>query len=288
MSGHDNKFDFEAAYNKFYGPIDKIHQQLKYSTKRIPTVEQREEKIKRLSGSECVFALMDELDIDKISGVENLRFPFDKKGITNKEFFTYIHPAYFVPYLIFAKFAYDLARKIEVPADEILKARYKMLLPLRLPKQPGEIKADYYSWYTQHAYPITLNEHNQVINHVNIYQYDRECLGLAGDKIEKRFMEGTVMLDARLYVAFQNYLIKEMSLYLESVFREQLYHWEIIQLLKIDIDLRNKEIAERLKLEKTTIDSYNKDIIDKIERLLGYRFTTLREAVIALKDRNYI
>ena len=106
----ENKdFDFESVFKSFYDPIENIHMQLEKTSNVTPTPELQNKKIAELSAIPCSFGLIVELDIDKIIPIPGVPFPFKAKSINNKTFCKLIHPSYLIPFLIFARFAYEMA-----------------------------------------------------------------------------------------------------------------------------------------------------------------------------------
>ena len=274
---------FELIYNEFYPPIDAILQKMKNCTSKFPNEELRLQKLKRISQLPCTYALIDELDIDVIRKVDNVDFPFETR-ITNKDFFRCIHITYFAPFLLYARFGYELAANIKTTPENIFNASYQIMVPLKFPKRKS------HEWYIQHIYPLTLceTETNDVISHINIYELEKECLVLENNAIDNRFVEATLMQDNKIHMDFQDYLKTNMSSYIEKAFKTQDNKWQMIQLLIDNPKLSNTELGEKLFLGIETINSYNYDIKKEIKRLLGYDFRTLKEAVSALKTRGYL
>lgn len=275
-------FDFESVFESFYSPIEHIHSQLEKTEIVIPAVELQNEKIKQLSGIPCSFGLMVELDIDRITPIPGVHFPFKARSINNKAFCKLIHPSYLIPFLIFARFAYEMATNAAIKPEEILKASYKIPIPLKLPGK------NEYMWFIQNGYALSVNQNNQVISHLNLYDFDRICLTLDHGEIEHRFVEASVLVNNNLHPVFQGYLKEKINEYLVTIFKKQYKQWKILELLKHDIQQTNHSLSASLNLTEETIKSYSKDILHKLKVNLGYHFVSLREAVIALSHKGYL
>jgi DNA-binding CsgD family transcriptional regulator len=256
--------------------------QLEKTSNVTPTPELQNKKIAELSGIPCSFGLIVELDIDKITPVPGVPFPFKAQAINNKAFCKLIHPSYLIPFLIFARFAYEMTANAAIKTEEILKASYRIPIPLKLPGK------DEYMWFIQNGYALAVNQNNQVISHLNLYEFDRICLTLDHGEIEYRFVEASVLVDHNLHPVFQGYLKQKINEYLVSIFQKQYKQWKILELLKLDIHQSNSSLSASLNLTEETIKSYSKDILHKLRVNLGYHFISLREAVIALSQKGYL
>jgi hypothetical protein len=280
---NENKeFDFESVFKSFYDPIEHIHSKLEKTETIFPAIELQNKKIEALSGIPCSFGLIVELDIDRITPVPGVHFPFKAKSINNKTFCKLIHPSYLIPFLIFARFAYEMATNAKVKTAELLRASYKIPIPLKLPGK------DEYMWFIQNGYALSVNQNNQVLSHLNLYEFDRICLTLDHGEIEYRFVEASVLVDYNLHPVFQGYLKQKINEYLVSIFQKQYKQWKILELLKLDIHQSNSSLSASLNLTEETIKSYSKDILHKLKVNLGYHFVSLREAVIALSQKGYL
>jgi len=275
-------FDFETVFDEFHSPIRQVHEKLASTTSIIPSVELQQQRIAELSKIPCSFGLIVQSDLDKIIPVPGVRFPFESDFINDKQFCKAIHPSYLIPFLIFAKFAYEMATRADVKAEQILKASYKIPIPLKLRG------FNQYTWFIQNGFALSINQNNQVLSHLNLYEFDRTCLTIANGEIENRFVEASFLIDNNLHEVFQSYLRERISEYLVSLFKKQYKHWKILELLKTDIKLSNQSLARSLQLTEETIKSYSKDILQKLKSSLGYQFVTLREAVISLSSVGYI
>jgi len=279
----ENKdFDFESVFKSFYDPIEQIHTQLEKTITITPSVELQNEKIEQLSRIPSSFGLIVELDIDRITPVPGVHFPFNAQTINNKSFCKLIHPSYLIPFLIFARFAYEMATNAAIKTEEILRTSYRIPIPLMLPGK------NEYMWFTQNVYALAINQNHQVIRHLNLYEFDRICLTLDHGEIEYRFVEASLLIDNNLHPVFQGYLKQKINEYLVSIFKKQYKQWKILELLKHDIQQSNHSLSLALKLTEETIKSYSKDILHKLKVNLGYHFISLREAVIALTNKGYL
>jgi hypothetical protein len=275
-------FDFESVFKSFYDPIEDIHSKLEKTKEITPGAELQNEKIKQLSGIPCSFGLIVELDVDRITAIPGVHFPFKIASINNKAFCKLIHPSYLIPFLIFARFAYEMATNTAIKADEILKASYRIPIPLKLPGK------EEYMWFIQNVHTLAINQNNQVVSHLNLYEFDRMCLTLDHGEIEYRFVEASLLVDNNLHPVFQGYLKQKINEYLIAIFKKQYKQWKILELLKRDIQQSNHSLAASLNLTEETIKSYSKDILHKLKVNLGYHFISLREAVIALSHKGYL
>jgi hypothetical protein len=279
----ENKdFDFESVFRSFYDPIENIHSQLEKTSTIFPAIELQNRKIEELSRIPCSFGLIVELDIDRITPIPGVHFPFKAQAINNRTFCKLIHPNYIIPFLIFARFAYEMATNAKIKAEEILRASYKIPIPLKLPGK------NEYMWFIQNVYALSINQNNQMVSHLNLYDFDRICLTLSHGEIEHRFIEASLLVDHNLHPVFQNYLKEKINKYLVSIFKKQYKQWKILELLKRDIQQSNSSLSVSLELTEETIKSYSKDILHKLEVNLGYHFVSLREAVIALSHKGYL
>jgi hypothetical protein len=275
-------FDFESVFESFYDPIVDIHSKLEKTEKIIPSVELQNKKIKQLSVIPCSFGLIVELNIDCITAIERIHFPFKERSINNKTFCKLIHPSYLIPFLIFARFAYEMATNTAIKPEEILRASYKIPIPLKLPGKKE------YMWFIQNVYTLSINQNNQVVSHLNLYEFDRSCLTLDHGEIEHRFVEASLLVDNNLHPVFQDYLKEKINEYLVTIFKKQYKQWKILELLKHDAQQSNHSLSASLNLTEETIKSYSKDILFKLKVNLGYHFVSLREAVIALSHKGYL
>lgn len=281
MSEHKD-FNFEAVFETFYKPIELIHARLQQTEKIIPPVELQDKKINRLAQIPCSFGLMVDLKTDRITSIEGLPFPFKSPWIDNKDFCRHIHPSYLIPFLIFGRFAYEMVASQKIKGEDVLKASYRIPIPLKLPGK------DEYVWFTQNVYALSINQNNQVICHLNLYEFDRICLTLGNGEIEYRFVEASILVDNNLNLVFNEYLKDKINNYLATIFKQQYKHWKILQLLKQDAQQTNHALSVALNLAEETIKSYSKDIIHKLRINLGYHFISLREAVVALSHKGYL
>lgn len=258
---------FEEIYQKYYvNLIQKIHNDLKEGKKIYPSPDEQQQIINDARKSKCNFGLIENLLEDKITRLfVDEKFPFNNH-IDNKTFFKCIHPSYFLPYLTYASFGYELASLVNQPAKEILTNEYQISLPLKLENQSS------YTWYIQKARPLTLNEHNQVISHINTYHIEREFLPSVDKEI--RFIGATVLQDEKINEAFQERLKTMLTEHFKKhVFNDK--QWEVIK-------YQTREI-KKTEHSQTTISEQNKLIKKKMELHTGYKFDNIYDIIDYLR-----
>ena len=276
------EFDFEFVFTTFYKPLEEIHACLQGTTDLYPAKKEQEKQLKRIAALPNTFGFKVELDIERISPLLDLKFPFDKPFFDNKYFCRFIHPNYLIPFLIFARFAYQVASTANLSCEQIYESSYRIPVPLKLPGH------EHYSWYIQKAYGLALNQHGQVISHLNLYEFDSICLPMKNGEIENRFIEATLLVDNNLNGPFQYFMKERINQYLVEIFQKQYKQWKMIELLKQDSSISNKAMAEILRLTEETVNSYNKDILHKLRNHLGYQFISIREAIHALTNKGFL
>jgi hypothetical protein len=124
---YDNQFD--RIYDRYYNRlVNKIHEKLSNGNNIFPSESERKRIIDESSQLPCSYRFIDQLDEDKLDALftNDKKFPFFEP-VTNKAFFKLIHPSYLVPYLVYAKFAYDLATRVKITGEQLLNLTIKLL-----------------------------------------------------------------------------------------------------------------------------------------------------------------
>ena len=276
------QFDFKTVFDKFYEPVYRNHFDLIDRTAFFPGEEIQRNRLVELSSQPCAFAMLVDNAFDSINPIEGCKFPFPQPSISIKEFCKYVHPNYLIPFLVYAGFIYEMAKAVKIPPEEVYKYSYKIPLPLRL------MNTKEYYWYTQKSYALSLNTDGRVINHINLYELDRICLNLPNGEIEHRFVEASILKENNLSEVFHAHLKERTKTFLADLFKNQIKQWKMIEALKKDIGISLKLLSQKIDLKEETIKSYSKDILSKIRMTMGYQFTSLKEAVLALETRGFI
>lgn len=264
---------FDHIMNKYYmGIADQMRQNISNGSGVYPSPDVIEEKIKQALNINCSYRLYCSIEDEMMKPIkkEDKKFPF-RDAIDIVTFFKSIHPAFLVPHIIYCAFAYDLALKVNAPADEILSICFQIPLPVKFPNEQE------YAWYMQRTYVLSLNNNNQVLAHINTYHLERKFIG--AEDHEYRFIEASVLQDERLHEVFQQGMIQQMKEYYKNeVFLKQ--HWNV---LRSHIDKTYKT-----NYEESTIYAYNKDIIALMKFHTGYAFGNIKSVVSYLKKINVL
>lgn len=275
-------FDFEFVFDSFFKPIREINESVKRSTYIFPDEAQQERRINELSALPCSFGLIVDTSIERMTAVPGLSFPFKEPSLNGKAFSRLIHPSYLIPFLVFARFVYEVSLDAKIAREDIFAVNYNIPVPLKLNAETG------YQWFVQTGFALSVNENNQVVRHLNLYTLERNCLPLANGEIENRLAEPSFLTENRLYPVFENYLQKAIRDYLNDVFERQYKKLKLLKLIQADSTINNRQVAVALRLSEETVKSYNKEILQKLKSILGYQFVSLREAVISLTSKGYI
>lgn len=263
---------FEKVYQKYYVElIQDILRKVKQNAMEFPDNGEQQRIINEALQINCAFRFI-------VYPLENRLVPLQKGDnlyrfddeITIKHFFTLIHPAYLVAYLVYARFAYELTLNVKAPWQEIIKLNFQVLLPVKLPGK------DTYFWYTQMARVLTIDENNLVKSHINTYTLWREFMEFK-QKPESIFIGATIFQDQAVYQKFQEVLKEEMRKYYRTEVFVKLQHQIVLKAY------RNNDWKD-CKYEQTTINSYNKEIIELMRLHTGYKFPDIH-AVIAYLEK---
>jgi hypothetical protein len=262
---------FEEVYQKYYvEPLLPIHDRLSEGKTFYPSLEIQEKIISECAQLDCAFRFIDELDTDIIKPL----FPGDKlftfpSVLTNKDFFSLIHPAYFTPYIVYARLAYEMVQEKEVSVHDLDSLYYQITVPIRM---PGE--NDYY-WYLQRNRLLAINENKGVIKQINIYTLLSRFKEFAG-RAENNIIEGVFLADNKVSGKFQELLGKRVTEYYKTnVFNSK--HWKVIRAQANGEDI-TKEIPQ------SSVYDLNKKIKKLVEEHTGYRFVDIKEVLVFLKD----
>jgi len=284
MTWQPDEKAFRKIFKYYYQePFRQMKEALKEEGTIYPSPEQQEKIVDSAFHNECAFRFIDDLEHDALVPLTEKDPKFYSNGFTdNKMFLRHLHRSYLIPYLVFARFAYQMVQEMNISREEWLGATYQISLPLQLKSFSG------YNWYLQRSTILSF-KNNLISRHINTYHFERPCVELEDGSLEHRFIEATALQhNSFLHEKLQIEISARMKEYLKlEVFGR--WHLKIIDLIQQSPLLSNLEIAEKLNLKrKERINELNKEIIELIQTHLGLRFITVREAVSSLRRHGYL
>lgn len=277
-------FDPEKVLLYFFEPVLDFLNKIFLNTRTIELTIEEQARINSLSHTEHGFSLMVDNRQMRCYVYNDALCPFNENSFSVKSFLDYLHPQFWIPFLTYAQFGYELAKSDQISADEVMTASYRIPVPL-LNKATKK-----YNWYIQKAYPLTIDENKFVTKHINFYQFERSCAAVAEDAIENRYIEATVFQNAKLLESFQQRLNFKVGKFIRSILKEHPQHYKIIQLLLIDIEMPVEKIASSFSpsLKKETITKYKSEIITFLCKCTGYKHDNIKSVIAFLKDKGYL
>ena len=264
---------FEYIYRRYFVTlITKIQKSLSIGKEIHPVPEKIDSIINESSELNCAYRFLVILDEDMIDALGNndKRYPFGGP-VSNKTFFELIHPSYLMPYLIYASFAYELAKKAKTTRKELLALEYQIPLPLKFRNEKN------YTWYLQKSRILTINENNQVIRHINTYHIQQPFMPAVDREI--RFIGATVLHDEKINEEFQKALQTELTEYFKNkVFTKK--EWELLKDRSDSTKL--KEVKDSAKYKT------NKEITKKVFNITCYRLKDIDAIIDYLRIINVL
>lgn len=198
--------------------------------------------------------------------------PF-KKNYTVDDSFKATHPDYLVELLRWAETTFRYVAT-ELKASQNFKPmeqHYRVTVPMKM-------KDGKYHWMLQDTSPLQFDKNNNVVTVMNTFTMVRPFI--TGEKIP---LMGTLYDDNFDQIEWNQSFWK--MFFLHKPFDLTPEQNKIIEVLTLNSDLTNSEIAEKLNKKKNTIDIQNKQILERARESFKYEtFENVREVVDFLKS----
>jgi DNA-binding CsgD family transcriptional regulator len=212
----------------------------------------------------------------KVLFEHNMSVYLNYKGAFSVEkfFLHIIHPDYIVDYLkwVEAAYSYTIAMRDVV---EPLRQTYRITVPMKL-------KSGSYYWILQESSALQLDSDKNMISHINIYSLVRpfdpkEQLSLIGDMWDAHYRQEE----------WSSALLRLRSMRQPFILTPE--QKRIVALLFENSELTNQQIAQKLGKQKSTIDTQNKQILNRTrESFPNHDLKNIKDAVALLALMNIL
>lgn len=221
------------------------------------------------------FAFAFDIRLNRTIFMMSLDKYIDFKGhFTVEDYFRAIHLDYLEEYIKWSFAIYLHARSVKDILQPMEQCS-RVALPMKL-KKIG------YHWVLVEAYPLQMDNNNNMVTHLNIFTplrpFDhREKIPLVGDLWNKhvRDEEWTQEVWKKIYTSRTFVLSPAQG--------------RIVDLLLENPELTNAQIAERLGKQKNTIDVQNKQILARARECFPlHSFNSVRDVVYVLNELTFL